>query len=210
MCLFLSSRLQHQNFEESQEAMKKQLLQLSLLLRALDPELCDFLGKSFNVNTAFPIKQTLHIQYKLKKTLWRNVVHSEWSQWAVLQMSFEYNRSILRTFLNEVLYLSSCITISLCILVRPSDSQDSGSLCFCFRWLLIWFKREFSFEDILILWEVSTVLTFYVFNNCFLGFRRAVAHVRCCSCRPTVWECAKSVDISGTGIEEINAFDVLQ
>uniref|UniRef100_A0AAR2LWY9 Rab-GAP TBC domain-containing protein n=1 Tax=Pygocentrus nattereri TaxID=42514 RepID=A0AAR2LWY9_PYGNA len=33
-------------------------------------------------------------------------------------------------------------------------SQDSGSLCFCFRWLLIWYKREFSFEDILSLWEV--------------------------------------------------------
>uniref|UniRef100_A0AAQ5ZEF3 TBC1 domain family member 15 n=1 Tax=Amphiprion ocellaris TaxID=80972 RepID=A0AAQ5ZEF3_AMPOC len=77
-CLvFIFSSLQHQNFEESQEAMKQQLLQLSVLLKALDPELCDFL-----------------------------------------------------------------------------DSQDSGSLCFCFRWLLIWFKREFSFEDILILWEV--------------------------------------------------------
>lgn len=25
----------------------------------------------------------------------------------------------------------------------PLDSQDSGSLCFCFRWLLIWFKSEF-------------------------------------------------------------------
>lgn len=37
--------LQHQNFEESQEAMKQQLLQLSVLLRALDPELCDFLGR---------------------------------------------------------------------------------------------------------------------------------------------------------------------
>uniref|UniRef100_A0A8B9HIT0 TBC1 domain family, member 17 n=1 Tax=Astyanax mexicanus TaxID=7994 RepID=A0A8B9HIT0_ASTMX len=68
---------QHKNFEESQEAMKQQLLQLSLLLKALDPELCDYL-----------------------------------------------------------------------------DSQDSGSLCFCFRWLLIWYKREFSFEDILNLWEV--------------------------------------------------------
>ncbi|KAG7259708.1 hypothetical protein CRUP_015920, partial [Coryphaenoides rupestris] len=66
------------NFDlESQEAMKQQLLQLSILLKALDPELCDYL-----------------------------------------------------------------------------DSQDSGSLCFCFRWLLIWFKREFSFEDILTLWEV--------------------------------------------------------
>ncbi|XP_069565146.1 TBC1 domain family member 17 [Brachyistius frenatus] len=76
-CLTGFMELLHQNFEESQEAMKKQLLQLSVLLKALDPELCDFL-----------------------------------------------------------------------------DSQDSGSLCFCFRWLLIWFKREFSFEDILTLWEV--------------------------------------------------------
>ncbi|XP_054908055.1 TBC1 domain family member 17 [Poeciliopsis prolifica] len=76
-CLTGFMDLVHQNFEESQEAMKQQLLQLSILLKALDPELCDFL-----------------------------------------------------------------------------DSQDSGSLCFCFRWLLIWFKREFSFEDILILWEV--------------------------------------------------------
>lgn len=35
---------QHQNFEESQEAMKHQLIQLSILLKALDPELCDFFG----------------------------------------------------------------------------------------------------------------------------------------------------------------------
>ncbi|KAL4658300.1 TBC1 domain family member 17 [Arapaima gigas] len=76
-CLTGFMELVHQNFEESQEAMKQQLLQLSILLKAIDPELCDYL-----------------------------------------------------------------------------DSQDSGSLCFCFRWLLIWFKREFSFEDILTLWEV--------------------------------------------------------
>lgn len=37
--------VQHQNFEESQEAMKQQLLQLSILLKALDPELYDFLGR---------------------------------------------------------------------------------------------------------------------------------------------------------------------
>lgn len=42
----LSFPVQHQNFEESQEAMKQQLLQLSILLKALDPELCDFLGQS--------------------------------------------------------------------------------------------------------------------------------------------------------------------
>lgn len=51
------SCVQHQNFEESQEAMKQQLLQLSILLKALDPELCDFLGESAHV-----------LQLKLQKT----------------------------------------------------------------------------------------------------------------------------------------------
>ncbi|XP_069461352.1 TBC1 domain family member 17 isoform X2 [Ambystoma mexicanum] len=69
--------LVHENFEESQEAMKRQLVQLNFLLRVLDPAFCDFL-----------------------------------------------------------------------------DSKESGNLCFVFRWLLIWFKREFSFTDVLQLWEV--------------------------------------------------------
>ncbi|KAM9753994.1 TBC1 domain family member 15 [Menidia menidia] len=34
------------------------------------------------------------------------------------------------------------------------EAQDSGYLYFCFRWLLIRFKRELSFQDILRLWEV--------------------------------------------------------
>ncbi|KAJ7313908.1 hypothetical protein JRQ81_005706 [Phrynocephalus forsythii] len=69
--------LVHRNFEESQESMKRQLSQLTLLLRVLDSALCDFL-----------------------------------------------------------------------------DSKESGTLCFCFRWILIWFKREFAFSEILQLWEV--------------------------------------------------------
>ncbi|MEQ2205023.1 hypothetical protein XENOCAPTIV_023310, partial [Xenoophorus captivus] len=36
-----------------------------------------------------------------------------------------------------------------------SESQESGYLYFCFRWLLIRFKRELSFQDVLRLWEVS-------------------------------------------------------
>ncbi|CAL1594804.1 unnamed protein product [Knipowitschia caucasica] len=34
------------------------------------------------------------------------------------------------------------------------ESQDSGFLYFCFRWLLIRFKRELSFQDVMRLWEV--------------------------------------------------------
>ena len=35
----------------------------------------------------------------------------------------------------------------------PIPCQESGNLYFCFRWLLIWFKREFSFPDTCTLWE---------------------------------------------------------
>lgn len=34
------------------------------------------------------------------------------------------------------------------------DTKESGNLYFCFRWLLIWFKREFNYDDTMILWEV--------------------------------------------------------
>lgn len=32
--------------------------------------------------------------------------------------------------------------------------HESGNMFFCFRWLLVWFKREFNMEDIMRLWEV--------------------------------------------------------
>ncbi|XP_046448423.1 TBC1 domain family member 15-like [Daphnia pulex] len=34
------------------------------------------------------------------------------------------------------------------------DTRDSGNLFFCFRWLLVLFKREFNYPQILRLWEV--------------------------------------------------------
>lgn len=37
------------------------------------------------------------------------------------------------------------------------DQHDSGNMFFCFRWLLVLFKREFSHDDILPLWEVSVI-----------------------------------------------------
>lgn len=33
-------------------------------------------------------------------------------------------------------------------------THDSDNMYFCFRWLLVWFKREFTHDDILELWEV--------------------------------------------------------
>jgi len=34
------------------------------------------------------------------------------------------------------------------------DAKESGNLYFCFRWMLIWFKREFNYSDTMNLWEV--------------------------------------------------------
>ncbi|XP_056639097.1 TBC1 domain family member 15 [Diorhabda sublineata] len=34
------------------------------------------------------------------------------------------------------------------------DTHDSGNMFFCFRWLLVWFKRELSLEDVMRFWEV--------------------------------------------------------
>ncbi|CAO3636194.1 unnamed protein product [Mucor hiemalis] len=39
-------------------------------------------------------------------------------------------------------------------LYKHLQRTDSGNFFFCFRWLLIWFKREFAWKDMLSLWEV--------------------------------------------------------
>lgn len=38
-------------------------------------------------------------------------------------------------------------------LFKYMKTHDSDNMYFCFRWLLVWYKREFSNEDILKLWE---------------------------------------------------------
>lgn len=47
----------------------------------------------------------------------------------------------------------------LCQLMLPKMSAhlakcDSSNLFFCFRMLIVWFKREFEFEDVCSIWEV--------------------------------------------------------
>lgn len=34
------------------------------------------------------------------------------------------------------------------------DRHDSGNMFFCFRWLLVWLKRELDLDDVMYLWEV--------------------------------------------------------
>lgn len=39
-------------------------------------------------------------------------------------------------------------------LFKYLKTHESDNMYFCFRWLLVWFKREFTHDDILELWEV--------------------------------------------------------
>jgi branched-subunit amino acid transport protein AzlD len=39
-------------------------------------------------------------------------------------------------------------------LVQYLDKHDSGNMFFCFRWLLVLFKREFNTTDIMKFWEI--------------------------------------------------------
>lgn len=34
------------------------------------------------------------------------------------------------------------------------EETETINLFFCFRWLLVWFKREFEWEDVIELWEI--------------------------------------------------------
>lgn len=69
----------------------------------------------------------------------------------LVQGNFEESQETMKRQLGQLLLLLKVLDQPLCDFL---DSQDSGSLSFCFRWLLIWFKREFPFTDILRLWEV--------------------------------------------------------
>ncbi|KAI4788725.1 hypothetical protein KUCAC02_035679 [Chaenocephalus aceratus] len=56
--------------------------------------------------------------------------------------------------LSPVLYVMENEVDAFWCFVSFMDQMDSGYLYFCFRWLLIRFKRELSFQDVLRLWEV--------------------------------------------------------
>ncbi|XP_013149195.1 PREDICTED: TBC1 domain family member 15 [Papilio polytes] len=54
----------------------------------------------------------------------------------------------------QLLQLQQLLTFASPELAQHLAQKDSGNMYFCFRWLLVWFKREFSHTDIMRLWEV--------------------------------------------------------
>ncbi|XP_061578270.1 TBC1 domain family member 15 [Cololabis saira] len=68
-----------------------------------------------------------------------------------MHQNFEEQMQGMKT---QLIQLSTLLRLLDLAFSNYLESQDSGYLYFCFRWLLIRFKRELSFQDVLRLWEV--------------------------------------------------------
>lgn len=65
--------------------------------------------------------------------------------------NFDMDQAGMKRQLQE---LNKLITVANPSLFDYLKEHGSENMFFCFRWLLVWFKREFSTEDISELWEV--------------------------------------------------------
>jgi len=69
----------------------------------------------------------------------------------LVKQNFDFDQGGIKNQLSELVDLIKTIDSDFYAYL---DAKDSGNLYFCFRWLLIWFKREFAFTDVMRLWEV--------------------------------------------------------
>ncbi|XP_012265470.2 TBC1 domain family member 15 isoform X2 [Athalia rosae] len=65
--------------------------------------------------------------------------------------NFEMDQEGMKLQLSQ---LHSLVVITDSQLAQYLDKHESGNMFFCFRWLLVLFKREFNANDILVLWEI--------------------------------------------------------
>ncbi|KAK9506446.1 hypothetical protein O3M35_008384 [Rhynocoris fuscipes] len=65
--------------------------------------------------------------------------------------NFDVDQSGMKKQLSQLHTLLSAVEPDLAAYL---DEHESGNMFFCFRWLLVWFKREFSTTEIMTLWEL--------------------------------------------------------
>ncbi|KRY72188.1 TBC1 domain family member 15 [Trichinella pseudospiralis] len=70
--------------------------------------------------------------------------------------NFELNQSSIKSQFCQLRCLLDVVNPRLSEYL--SKSKDSGEMFFCFRWLLVLFKREFTFDDIFRLWETDEII----------------------------------------------------
>ncbi|KAG8884303.1 GTPase activating protein [Tulasnella sp. 331] len=78
------------------------------------------------------------------------------SFWCFVKTMERMNRNFLRDqsgMKKQLLTLQELLRMMDPELYKHLEKTDSLNLFFCFRWILIWFKREFAFDDVIGLWE---------------------------------------------------------
>ncbi|KAE8209653.1 hypothetical protein CF327_g6395 [Tilletia walkeri] len=81
-------------------------------------------------------------------------VRTFWCFVGLMQRMFSNFLSDQSGMKRQLLFLQQLISTMDAPLFEHFERIDALNLFFCFRWLLVCFKREFKFEDILKLWEV--------------------------------------------------------
>ncbi|XP_041987896.1 TBC1 domain family member 15 isoform X2 [Aricia agestis] len=83
-----------------------------------------------------------------------NEVDSFWCFVGFME-KIEYNFDIDQAGMKQQLHqLQQLLELVSPALARHLVAKDAHNMYFCFRWLLVWFKREFCLRDIMRLWEV--------------------------------------------------------
>ncbi|XP_028175645.1 TBC1 domain family member 15 isoform X1 [Ostrinia furnacalis] len=68
-----------------------------------------------------------------------------------IESNFDMDQAGMKQQLQQ---LQALLSFASPALAQHLAQKDSANMYFCFRWLLVWFKREFSHGDIMRLWEV--------------------------------------------------------
>ncbi|KAG7092307.1 hypothetical protein E1B28_008669 [Marasmius oreades] len=95
--------------------------------------------------------------------------------WCFVEFMYRMKQNFLRDqsgMKKHLLTLQQLIGVMDPELYRHLEKIDGLNLFFCFRWVLIAFKREFPFDDVLSLWEV--LWTDYYSNNFVLFVALAI------------------------------------
>ncbi|KAG9038438.1 GTPase activating protein [Tulasnella sp. JGI-2019a] len=95
--------------------------------------------------------KTMERMVRFYNRLFAVVLHS-----SSIPLHLYQNRNFLRDqsgMKKQLLTLQQLLRMMDPELYKHFEKTDSLNLFFCFRWILIWFKREFVFDDVIKLWD---------------------------------------------------------
>jgi len=84
----------------------------------------------------------------------QNEVDAFWTFAGFMNKVFQNFEMDQKSIRNQLMQLRDLLMVVNPKLANYLESHDSDNMYFCFRWILVLFKREFGFSDIMRLWEV--------------------------------------------------------